>query len=77
MSARAKSPSVLRVVVIAGAFAVLASAVTPAYAAPPHAKHEPAKKPRIVQPVGQPSSGSGGSSGPFSIEWMITAPMRS
>jgi hypothetical protein len=69
VNAQAKSPSVLRVVVIAGATAVLASAVTPASAASAHSKRAvPAPKP-------QPPS-TGGSSGPISLQWMIGAPLR-
>jgi hypothetical protein len=66
-----KSPSHRRVVVIAGAFVLLASAMTPASAAGPQAKAGPAKKrPPRVSPHG------GSSSGPFSLEWAITAALR-
>ena len=69
MNAQAKTPSVLRVVVIAGAAAVLASAVTPASAASVHAKHT-ARAPR-PSPLA-----TGGASGRFSLLWMIHAPLR-
>jgi hypothetical protein len=69
-----KSPSVWRVGVIAGAFAVLACAVTPAVAAP-HRTKETVKKPArtTTQPARPSKEGSGGS---LSLEWTISATLR-
>lgn len=66
-----KSPSVRRVAVIAGAFTVLASAVTPASAAPQRAKPAATKKQGSRVPVA-----CGGRTGPASLEWAISAPLR-
>ena len=72
MNAPGKSPSAWRRVVIAGAFAVLASAVTPAsVAAAAPAKPQPVKKHKPVPP-----RSSGGSSGLLSLEWTIGAALR-
>jgi hypothetical protein len=57
------------VVVTAGAFLALASAVTPACAAEQRAK-PPVKK--ALSRVAQ----SGGGSGPVSLEWAVRAPLR-
>jgi hypothetical protein len=70
-----KSPSVWRVVVIAGAGAVLASAMTPAFAARPLGKMSAPKKHRseIARPARSPA---GGNSGRMSFEWAITSVLR-
>jgi len=67
-----KSPSVWRVVVIAGASAVLASAMTPAAQAVTPVKKAPVAKKRPVTRV--PKGGGGG--GPQSLEWAINAILR-
>jgi hypothetical protein len=67
-----KSPSVWRVVVIAGAGAVLTSAMTPAaQAVTPIKKTAVAKK----RPVTRAPKGGGGG-GPQSLEWAINAILR-
>ena len=76
-----KSPSPVRVAVIAGAFAMLASAVTPAQAAVPAAKERVAKQRTVKKrpaPVPSPAQrqGGGGASRRLSLEWMIGAEMR-
>jgi hypothetical protein len=76
-----KSPSPVRVAVIAGAFAVLASAVTPAYAAAPAGKVLVGKKrppaPRSTPAPGNGSSSKGGGTGgPVSLDWTISATLR-
>jgi hypothetical protein len=67
-----KSPSVWRVVVIAGAGAVLASAMTPAAQAATPAKKAALAKRRPV--TNAPKGGGGG--GPQSLEWAIHAMLR-
>jgi hypothetical protein len=69
VNAEAKSPSVLRVVVIAGATAVLASAVTPVHAAPAHQK-------RTFLVRKPPSLPRRGGAGPVLLEWMTRASLR-
>jgi len=80
-----KSPSPVRVAVIAGAFAALASAVTPAHAAIPAAaqpvatQRVPKKRPPAPPPVPAPNRGNvggGGNGGPFSLDWTVTAALR-
>ena len=71
MNAPEKSPSVRRWVVIAGAFVVLTSAMTPAYAVPQRAKPPSAKKHALV-----PAPRGSGSSGMLSIEWTMTSALR-
>ncbi|WP_341633364.1 hypothetical protein [Sphingomonas agri] len=66
-----KSPSQRRVVVIAGAWAVLASAVTPVFAEPPRERARFTKK--SAAPARSPGGGSGGA---FSLERTITAVLR-
>jgi hypothetical protein len=69
-----KSPSSMRVVVIAGAFAVLASAVTPVHAASPvrvkvsRARKSPSSPARVAN--------AGGSARRLSLEWAIGAELR-
>ena len=81
MNVLGKSPSPMRVVVIAGAVALLASAVTPAYAAAPAGKDRVAKK-RLPAPAPAPrrdrtnTDGGGGGSGPISLEWTVSATLR-
>ena len=70
MNTPPKSPSQRRAVVIAGAFAVLASAVTPVFAAVPREKAHFTKKPAT------PARSHGGSGGAFSLERTITAVLR-
>ena len=72
MNVPGKSPSAWRVVVTAGVFTVLASAVTPASAAPPVKRAHPAKK----QPQAASQGGGGGSGGRAWLEWAITASLR-
>ena len=75
MKAPGKSPSVRRRVVIAGAFAVLASAMTTASAAAPApSKPQPVKKHKLPPPPAPRSNG--GSSGLLSLEWAIGAALR-
>ena len=82
MSALGKSPSLKRVGIIAGAFAVLASAVTPACAAAPVAKERVVKKrPHVPPPPPAPrrehsGGGAGGSGGPMSLDWSISSALR-
>lgn len=77
MNALGKSPSPMRVVVIAGAVAVLASAMTPASAATSRPKETPAKKvSKTPLPPARPNSGGGGHAGPLSIEWRAVEPLR-
>jgi len=80
-----KSPLPVRVAVIASAFAVLASAVTPAQAATraatqPIAKQRVAKKrPPAPAPAPAPNRGNlggGGNGGPFSLDWTLAAGLR-
>lgn len=71
MNTPEKSPSHRRVVVIAGAWAVLASAVTPVFAAPLREKAHLTKK-----PAASARSRGGGGGEAFSLERMITAVMR-
>lgn len=72
MNVPGKFPSVWRVVVIAGAGAVLASAVTPAAQAV-----TPIKKVAVVKkrPVTTPQKGAGGG-GPQSLDWAINGTLR-
>jgi hypothetical protein len=68
-----KSPSIWRVVVNAGAGAVLASAMTPvAHAAAPIKTTAVAKK----RPATRTPKGGGGGGGPQSLEWAINAMLR-
>ena len=72
-----RSPSPWRVVVISGAFAVFASAMTPAFAAEP-LKHKAAagkhwRKPALAKRLGNTA---GGGSGNLSLEWTISAMLR-
>ena len=85
MNVPGKSPSLIRVAVIAGAFAVLSSAVTPAFAATPATPQPVAKRPMIKKrpPAPQPAPapnrgnpGGGGTGGPFSLDWTLTAGLR-
>ena len=70
MNTLGKSPSPMRVGVIAGAAAVLAVAMTPASAASGRPKETPAKKvTKAVPPPARPTNSGGGRAGPFSIEW--------
>jgi hypothetical protein len=77
-----KSPSPMRVAVIAGAVALLASAMTPVHAASPVAKERVAKKrPPTPPPAPVPSrtnsgGGGGGTGGPVSLDWTISAALR-
>lgn len=70
MNVPGKSPSVWRVVVIAGAGAVLASAMTPAFAA------APARKSAIARKRAAATASRGGGAGPPSLEWTISAMLR-
>lgn len=70
MNAKAKYPSSWRVAVIAAAFGVIVSAMTPAYAVP-NRKAVTAKK-RLATPA----SKAGGGAGPASLEWAISSPLR-
>ena len=85
MNMPGKSLSPVRVAVIAGAFVVLASAVTPAHAATlaptqPVAKQRVAKKrPPAPPPAPAPNRGNlggGGNGGPFSLDWTLAAGLR-
>ena len=78
MNAPGKSPSVWRVVVIAGSFAVLASAMTPASAAPNRPKETAAKKQAKVTPAPARLTGGGGGAhaGPLSLEWRAADNLR-
>jgi cation diffusion facilitator CzcD-associated flavoprotein CzcO len=67
-----KSPSVWRVVVIVGAGAVLASAMTPAAQAVTRAKKVTVAKKR---PAATASKAAGGG-GPQGLDWAINAPLR-
>jgi hypothetical protein len=67
----AKSPSVWRVVVIAGTGAVLASAMTPAFAAPTRVKKTAVEK---KHPPVTVSKGGGGNA--RWVEWAISATLR-
>ena len=71
-----KSPSALHVAVISGAIAVLASAMTPVYAAPPAKKLSTSKHWR--KPLEGKARGktTGGGSGMVSLEWTITGMLR-
>ena len=73
-----KSPSPKRVVAIAGAVAVLVSAVAPASAASP--RKEPVARKQAKAPVlpVRPAGGGGGGSrsGPLSLEWRAAEPLR-
>lgn len=71
MNTPSKSPSQRRAVVIAGAWVVLASAVTPVFAAPPREQVHAAKK--TAAPA---HSRGGGSGGAFSLERTITSVLR-
>ena len=66
-----KSPSPWRVVVIAGAVAVLSSAMTPACAAA-----APTRPVVVKKPIAKPERPHGGASGPHSLEWTITTSLR-
>lgn len=70
MNTPPKSLSQRRVVVIAGAFAVLASAMTPAWAAVMREKAHMARKPAAA------SHRYGRGGGPFSVGWAFTAQLR-
>ena len=72
MNVPGKSPSHWRVVVIAGAGAVLVSAVTPAFAAQPRPKKAAVEKKRPPVTV----SKGGGGSGSHWVEWAISATLR-
>jgi hypothetical protein len=74
VNAPGKSPSVRRVVVIAGALTLLASAMTPAIAGQQHVKAVAAKKHNPPAPRPQSSGGSG--AGPLSLEWSIASSLR-
>ena len=82
MNVLGKSPSPMRVAVIAGAVALLASAVTPVHAAPVRSKTKIAAKPLLpqqVSPAPAPSPArktGGGSAGRLSLQWMIGAELR-
>ena len=85
MNVAGKSPSPVRVAVIASAFVVLASAVTPAHAATlaptqPVAKQRvPKKRPPAPPPAPAPDRGNlggGGNGGPFSLDWTLAAGLR-
>ena len=69
MNAPVKSPS-RRVAVIAGAIAVLASAMTPATAAPPREKPRPTKKQHTEHRT------AGGGATALSLERMIIAALQ-
>ncbi|MEO8453847.1 MAG: hypothetical protein ABI454_01690 [Sphingomicrobium sp.] len=70
-----KFPSVWRVVVIAGAGAVLTTAMTPAFAGRPLAKPSMTKKhPSDIGRAARPAAG--GNSGRMSLEWAITSVLR-
>ena len=75
MNAPGKSPSPKRVVVTAGALLTLSLAVTPAYAAPARTKGDAAKKADSPRPA-RTQAASGGTAGPRSLEWAITATLR-
>ena len=72
MNVPGKSPSVWRVVAIAGAGAVLASAMTPAAQAVTPAKKVAVAKKR---PAATASKAAGGG-GPQSLDWAISATLR-
>jgi hypothetical protein len=76
-SAPGKSPSVWRVVAIAGAGVLFASAMAPARAAAMPAKPVLAKKklPDLVRPQ-QPAGRGGGSASPLSLQWMMGSGLR-
>ena len=83
MNVLGKSPSPMRVAVIAGAVAWLASAVTPVHAAAPvRSKAKIAAKPLQPQQVSAAPAPSparktgGGSAGRLSLQWMIGAELR-
>ena len=82
MNVLGKSPSPMRVAVIAGAVALLASAVTPVHAAPVRSKTKIAAKPLQPQQVSAAPAPSparktgGGSAGRLSLQWMIGAELR-
>ena len=82
MNVLGKSPSPMRVAVIAGAVALLASAVTPVHAAPVRSKAKIAAKPLQPQQVSAAPAPSparktgGGSAGRLSLQWMIGAELR-
>ena len=88
MNVLGKSPSPMRVAVIAGAVALLASAVTPVHAAPVRSKTKIAAKtlqPQQVSPAPAPAPApapsparktGGGSAGRLSLQWMIGAELR-
>ena len=84
MNVLGKSPSPMRVAVIAGAVALLASAVTPVHAAPVRSKTKIAAKPlqpQQVSPAPAPAPSparktGGGSAGRLSLQWMIGAELR-
>ena len=76
-NAPGKSPSVWRVAVIAGAGALFASAMTPAYSAAPPAKLVATKK--KAPDLGKappPASRGGGPVSPISLQWMLGAGLR-
>lgn len=77
MNAPGKSPSVRRVVVIAGAAAALASAMTPVSAASP-LRPKPALTGKGHSPVtAKHRRGvAGGGSGLLSFQWAITSMLR-
>jgi hypothetical protein len=72
---RGKSPSIWCVVVIAGAGAVLASAVTPAVAAQPSGKTNVAKK-HASDTARAPRAAPAGGTARISLEWAITSGLR-
>ena len=78
MSTLGKSPSDWRVVVIAGAFAVLTSAMTPDRAAAAnHPKASTVKKPAETTAPPRPQTrGGGGPAGPLSLEWRAAEALR-
>ena len=71
MNVPGKSPSVWRVVAIAGAGAVLASAMTPAAQAV-----TPAKKVSVAKKRPAATSKPAGGGGPQSLDWAINATLR-
>jgi len=73
-----KSPSDWRVVVIAGAVAVLASAMTPDPAAAANRPKPSAvkKQPKTTSAPPRPDSRGGGHAGPLSLEWRAAEALR-
>jgi hypothetical protein len=70
-----RSPSPWRVVVISGAIAVLASAMTPVYGAAP-AKKSPLAKQWKQERTKRLGNIGGGSLGMLSLQWTISAMLR-